>query len=43
MKRTITQVLLNPLSEKILSGEVQAGKSYILDLGGKDALTIESK
>lgn len=32
MKRTITQVLLNPLAEKNLSGEVLEGKSYVLDL-----------
>jgi len=43
MKRTITQVILNPLAEKILAGKIEKGKKLFLDLGEKDALVIETK
>lgn len=42
MKRAITQILLNPLSEKILSGEIQEWKNYRLERDEEHGIKSES-
>ncbi len=43
MKRAITSEVLNPLSQKILSGEIGAGNAINLTVDKKGELVVEGE
>ncbi len=43
LRRTIRDMIMNPLSQKILSGEILEWNSYILTLDASDMLRVERK
>jgi len=41
LKRAITEYIVNPLSEKILTGEIHEGEKIEVAFGDRDELSIQ--